>query len=97
MTDPVYFPSSDFDAWAAAIRQRESTDNWASISSPGYMGVGYLGAYQMGKLALEDAGLERWSGKFGRFDKWKIRPTPARMTQIGTAHDEAGTDLASVG
>jgi len=26
MTAPIYLPSSNFDAWAAAMRQRESTD-----------------------------------------------------------------------
>jgi hypothetical protein len=45
------FTSSQFAAFAGAIRHRESSDNYSDTKNPGY-----LGAYQMGISALEDAG-----------------------------------------
>ena len=48
------FSSSQFSAYAAAIRQRESTDNYQSVSEK--HGDIFYGAYQFGPSALTDAG-----------------------------------------
>ncbi len=47
------FTSAQFAAWAAAIRERESTDNY---SLPMTYKHSVMGAYQMGWAALQDAG-----------------------------------------
>ena len=48
------FSSSQFSAYAAAIRQRESTDNYQNVSTK--EGDTFYGAYQFGPSALTDAG-----------------------------------------
>jgi hypothetical protein len=48
------FSSSQFSAYAAALRQRESTNNYQSVSTTN--GYTYYGAYQFGPSALTDAG-----------------------------------------
>lgn len=42
----------NYDAYAAQLGQRESSNNYQAEN-----GLGYLGKYQMGVMALEDAGL----------------------------------------
>ena len=48
------FSSSQFSAYAAAIRQRESTDDYQNVSTK--EGDTFYGAYQFGPSALTDAG-----------------------------------------
>jgi hypothetical protein len=46
-----YFSSSNFAAFAAALAQRESSDNEWAINK-----WGYVGKYQFGNSAVTDAG-----------------------------------------
>jgi hypothetical protein len=59
MSDPES-GNRNFDAWAAEIRQQESSDNYGSDTGT------HLGAYQMGSAALLAAGFQdkagRWTG-----------------------------------
>jgi hypothetical protein len=54
------FESSEFAAWAAAIRQKESTDNYSSDQNNGE----HLGAYQLSPAALQDAGFQDRNGNW---------------------------------
>jgi hypothetical protein len=54
------FKSSEFAAWAAAIRQQESTDNYSCNEDEGK----HLGAYQMSTRALQDAGFQDARGNW---------------------------------
>jgi hypothetical protein len=58
MSDPA-FSNSAFAAYAAAIRQSESSDNYGVVNS-----LGYMGAYQVGQLALTDAGFQDANGNW---------------------------------
>lgn len=53
------FKSANFDAYAAAIRQRESSGDYTRVNDGGY-----TGAYQFGKSALIDAGFMDRSGNW---------------------------------
>src|SRR5262245_54692433 len=53
------FSSPNFDAYAAALRKRESSGNYTVVN-----GRGYTGAYQFGKPALVDAGFMDRSGNW---------------------------------
>jgi hypothetical protein len=53
------FSSSNFDAYAAALRKRESSDDYTKVNERGY-----TGAYQFGKAALIDAGFMDRSGNW---------------------------------
>lgn len=53
------FKSANFDAYAAAIRQRESSGDYTKVNDGGY-----TGAYQFGKSALIDAGFMDQSGSW---------------------------------
>ncbi len=48
------FSSSEFSAYADALRQRESSDNYKSVTTTN--GLSFYGAYQFGSSALIDAG-----------------------------------------
>jgi hypothetical protein len=54
------FTSSEFAAWAAAIRQQESTDNYSCNKDQGK----HLGAYQLSPKALQDAGFQDADGNW---------------------------------
>jgi len=59
------FISTNFDVWAAAIRERESSNDYGHTNS-----LGYMGAYQMGIPALKDAGfIDKATGKWTDFAK----------------------------
>jgi hypothetical protein len=53
------FKDPNFDAYAAAIRKRESSDDYTIVNH-----LGYAEAYQFGKPALIDAGLMDRSGNW---------------------------------
>lgn len=51
-TSPTKLEGFNYDAYAAAVGQRESSGNYQAINS-----LGYVGKYQMGSAALQDEGL----------------------------------------
>ena len=73
------FSSSNFDAYAAALRKRESSDSYTIVNEHGY-----TGAYQFGKDALIDAGFMDRGGNWtsyarshgvGSWDDFKANST----------------------
>ena len=78
------FSSSAFAAFAAAIRQRESTNNNTSKNSQGYMG-----AYQMQEPALKDAGFQDAHGNWTALAKSLGVPAGATFRSTPSAQDVA--------
>jgi len=51
-TSPTKLEGFNYDSYAATIGQRESSGNYQAVNN-----LGYVGKYQMGSKALQDAGL----------------------------------------
>ena len=56
----------EYDKWLAAIRMKESTNNYSVVNQ-----LGYVGAYQFGCMALEDLGYIK-KGTYAKFKTNKV-------------------------
>lgn len=71
--------SGNYDHFLDALAQRESSDNYTKVNR-----YGYLGRYQMGRSALEDAGFRHEGGgwtalanSYGIYDREDFLNSPA--------------------